>query len=116
MQTRSRSHARLAIPDFKAMHAAQETALAVRREQIVPVLPVGLELHTDARARERERFDEARREREREVEQQMEEARRVRELEEAREIRELRKRAVPKANEIPEWYANAPKRKGKSRA
>ena len=29
---------------------------------------------------------------------------------EEEEIRELRRRAVPKANELPEWYQFAPKR------
>ncbi|OSX67188.1 hypothetical protein POSPLADRAFT_1042448 [Postia placenta MAD-698-R-SB12] len=113
MQTRSRSHAPLPIPDFKAMHAAQESALAARKEQIMPVVPMEMELNTDVRARERGKYDEARRERELEIEQQMEERRRQRELEEEKEIRELRRRAVPKANEVPEWYANAPKRTGK---
>lgn len=95
------------------MHAAQESALAARKEQIMPVVPMEMELNTDVRARERGKYDEARRERELEIEQQMDERRRQRELEEEKEIRELRRRAVPKANEVPEWYANAPKRTGK---
>ena len=49
-------------------------------------------------------------EREREAERAADEARRQRELEEEAEIRELRRRAVPKANEVPEWYAFAPKK------
>jgi len=98
------------------MHAAHESALAARKEQIVPVVPMEIELSTDIRAREREKFEEARRAREREIEQQMEERRRQRELEEEREIKELRKRAIPKANEVPEWYADAPKRTAKTKS
>ena len=98
------------------MHAAQEAALAARREQIVPVVPAEIQLTTDVRAREREKFEEARRARERELELQMEERRRQREIEEEREIREMRRRAVPKANEVPEWYADAPKRAGKTKS
>ena len=45
-----------------------------------------------------------------ELERQAEERRRQRELEEEAEVRELRRRAVPKANEVPEWYAFAPKK------
>ena len=53
---------------------------------------------------------EARRAREREAEREREERRRLEAIEEEKEIRELRRRAVPKANEMPEWYAQAPKR------
>ncbi|KAI0931638.1 hypothetical protein AcW2_000482 [Taiwanofungus camphoratus] len=112
---RSKAHAPLPIPDFKAMHAAQESKLAARKEQIMPIVPMEVELYTDVRAREREKYDEARKEREREIELQMEERRRLRALEEEKEIKELRKRAVPKANEIPDWYANAPKRTGNTK-
>lgn len=113
--SKSRSHAQLPIPDFKAKHAAQEAALAARRAEIVPVVPQEVGFPTDVRAKERERFDEARRAREREIELQMEERRRLREIEEEKEIKELRRRAVPKANEVPEWYADAPKRTGKAK-
>ena len=73
-------------------------------------MPVGFDFATDARAQDRERYDEGRRARECELEQQAEERTRQRELEEEAEVRELRRRAVPKANEVPEWYALAPKR------
>ncbi|EMD42256.1 hypothetical protein CERSUDRAFT_110787 [Gelatoporia subvermispora B] len=112
--TRAKSRATLGIPDFKALHAAQESHLAARKEHIVPVVPKPMEFHTDIRAREREKFEEARREKEKEVERQMEERRRLRELEEEQEIKEMRRRAVPKANEVPEWYAFAPKKAGKT--
>ncbi|KAH9829434.1 uncharacterized protein C8Q71DRAFT_728037 [Rhodofomes roseus] len=114
--SKSRSHAPLLIPDFKAMHAAQEAAHAARREHIVPVKPQEIEFSTEARSKGREKFEEARRAREREIELQMEERRRLREIEEEKEIRELRKRAVPKAHEVPEWYADAPKRPGKAKS
>ncbi|THH19704.1 hypothetical protein EUX98_g8723 [Antrodiella citrinella] len=100
----------LPIPDYKRMHSAQEAALTARRGQIVPVVPLPLELHTDVRAHEREQFEDGLRERRREAERVAEEKRRVREVEEEREVRELRRRAVPKAHEVPEWYAHAPKR------
>lgn len=102
------------VPDFKALHAAHEASVAARKEHIAPVVPQPLQLSTEIRAKEREKFEEARRAREQEIERQMEERRRQKELEEEKEIRELRKRAVPKANAIPHWYADAPKKKGGS--
>ncbi|KAI8990656.1 hypothetical protein BD414DRAFT_307741 [Trametes punicea] len=107
---RSKAHAVHPIPDFKALHAMQESLLAQRKAEIVPVVPQPIEFQTEARAHEREKFEEARRAREAELERQREERRRQQELEEEREIKELRRRAVPKANEIPEWYAFAPKK------
>jgi hypothetical protein len=111
--TSKRSKApQLPIPDFKALQAAHEQALTARREQhaVAPTVPIDFALSTATRAQERERFDEARRAREREAERAREEAARLRAEDEEREIRELRRRAVPKANEVPEWYAHAPKR------
>lgn len=96
------------------MHAAQEANLAQlaarRREFVAPTVPVTPHFVTDIRIAERERFEEARRAREREVEQIREEQRRLREEEEEREWRETRKRAVPRANAVPDWYADAPKK------
>lgn len=37
--------------------------------------------------------------------------RKEREEEEEKEVRKLRKRAIPKANPVPEWYKDAPKKK-----
>ncbi|KAI0756412.1 hypothetical protein C8Q80DRAFT_28046 [Daedaleopsis nitida] len=112
--TRSRAHAHALvhpIPDFKALHAAQDSVLAQKRATGIHVtVPVEFGLTTESRAQERERFEEARRAREQELERLAEERRRERELEEEAEIRELRRRAVPKANEVPEWYAFAPKK------
>ena len=101
----------LPIPDFKALHAAHEQALAARREHaIAPTVPVPIPLSTETRAQERERFEAARRAREQEAEREREERRRLQAIEEEREIREIRRRAVPKAHEVPEWYAHAPRR------
>ncbi|KAJ7856492.1 hypothetical protein B0H14DRAFT_3448420 [Mycena olivaceomarginata] len=85
------------IPDFKAMHASQAAQNALRRSQFAPTVPVPIAFSTDARAKERERFDE-----------------KEREKEEAREIRELRRRAIPTAHEVPEWYKEAPRRQNGS--
>ncbi|KAG6813709.1 hypothetical protein H0H92_008116 [Tricholoma furcatifolium] len=101
------------VPDFKALHAAQEAKLAQLKENIVPVVPLPLHLNTDERVRERGKFEDHLREKERELERVMEQKRREREEIEEREIREMRKKAVPKANEVPEWYKDVPKRKMK---
>ena len=98
------------IPDFKALHEAEAQRLAARREHIVPVHPQEFHFSSDIRAQEREKYDEARRALELEAERLLEEKRRLEAIQEEEEIRELRRRAVPKANEVPEWYAHAPKR------
>ncbi|KAG5649946.1 hypothetical protein H0H81_001365 [Sphagnurus paluster] len=99
------------VPDFKTLHAQHEAEVALRKENITPVVPLPLTLNTEERARERERFDELVREKERELERAKEQRRKELEEAEEREIRELRKRAVPKAHEVPEWYKEAPKKK-----
>lgn len=98
------------IPDFKAMHASQAAQSALRRSQLAPTVPVPIAFNTDMRAKERELFDERLREKEREMEAAREVQRREREEEEAKELRELRKRAIPKAHEVPEWYKEAPRK------
>jgi uncharacterized protein involved in exopolysaccharide biosynthesis len=100
----------LGVPNFKTLHDAEEQRLAGRREHIVPVLPGRVELSTELRAQEREKFEEGRRTREAEAARVLEERRRAQVEEEEKEVRELRRRAVPKANEVPEWYAHAPRR------
>jgi len=57
------------------------------------------------------KFDEAVRVKQQEKERQSEEEHAAEAVEEEREIREMRRRAVPKANAVPEWYAAMPKRK-----
>ncbi|KAF7358723.1 hypothetical protein MSAN_01211300 [Mycena sanguinolenta] len=98
------------IPDFKAIHATLAAQNALRRSQLAPTVPVPIAFSTDIRAKERELFDEKVREKERELEVAREVQRREREQEEARELKDLRKRAIPKAHEVPDWYKEAPKR------
>ncbi|KAG1813841.1 uncharacterized protein BJ212DRAFT_1300738 [Suillus subaureus] len=101
------------VPDFKVLHEAHQASLAWRKEHIIPIVPAPpIVLSTEIRAREREKFDQMMRIKEEEIQQAKEERRRQRDAEEEREIKELRKRAIPKANEIPEWYADMPKKGG----
>ena len=81
------------------------------RKRTALVVPEGFKFSTEQRAREREKFDEAVRVKQREKERRLEEERAAKAVEEEREVKEMRKRAVPKANEIPEWYATMPRRK-----
>jgi hypothetical protein len=108
---RKRVHARHPIPDFKALHASQEAKLTTRRAKPNPILPLPLHLSTEERMRERRKFDGMMKEKEKENQRAMEERRRQREEEEEREIREMRRRAVPKAHEVPDWYNTAPRRR-----
>jgi hypothetical protein len=101
------------VPDFKSLHEAHQASLAWRKEHVVPIVPAPpIVLSTEIRAREREKFDQMVRIKEEEIQRAKEERRRQRDAEEEREIKELRKRAIPKANEIPEWYAEMPKKGG----
>ena len=102
------------IPDFAARHALEAERTLARRERIAPTIPHSPEFTVEARLREREKFEEGRRAREAEIEQQREAERLEREREEEAELRRLRKLAVPKANAVPEWYANAPKKSSRS--
>ncbi|KAJ6468510.1 hypothetical protein C8R47DRAFT_1151493 [Mycena vitilis] len=99
-----------AIPDFAALHASQAAQSKLRRSQRAPTVPVPIAFCTDMRVRERGAFDERVRENEREAEAAKEARRRQEEEEEAREVKEMRKRAIPKAHEVPGWYREAPKR------
>ncbi|KAF8902191.1 hypothetical protein CPB84DRAFT_1776097 [Gymnopilus junonius] len=101
------------IPDFKAIHAAQEAELVLRKENIRPIVPLPIKWETEERLRERHKFDDMVREKERENTRLMEEKRKEQAEQEERELRELRKKAIPKANEVPEWYKEAPKKKDK---
>ena len=99
------------IPDYKSEHALLESSLARRKENIAPIIPLSFEMHTDARAKERERFEAVVKEKEKEMEEQREAKRREKEEQDERELRELRRKAIPKANAVPEWYRDAPRRK-----
>lgn len=103
-------HNPVPVPDFKALHAAQEAEHALRRDQIVPVVSLPVELSTEGRAKEREKFNAMMREKEREIERALEQRRREQEEEEEKLVRELRKKAVPRAHEVPGWYKEAPRR------
>lgn len=96
------------------MHAAQEAELALRKENIHPTVPLPIKWGTEERLKERHKFDEMVREKEREHARLMEERRKEQEEQEERELRELRKKTIPKANEVPEWYKEAPKKKEKT--
>ena len=88
------------------------SAASMSRSKRAPlIIPEAFTFSTEQRAKERERFDEAVRVKQKEKEERMEEDRAAKAVEEERGIKEMRKRAVPKANSIPEWYATMPKRK-----
>ncbi|KAI6037803.1 hypothetical protein EDC04DRAFT_2700040 [Pisolithus marmoratus] len=67
---------------------------------------------TTLRATERAKFDALIRQKQEEMARVREEARKRAEEEMEREMREMRRRAVPKAHEVPEWYKEMPKRGG----
>ncbi|KAG2022432.1 hypothetical protein CC2G_000179 [Coprinopsis cinerea AmutBmut pab1-1] len=95
------------IPDFKARREAE---LPHRKENIQPVVPQPFKFELDSRLKERAKFEEMIREKELQRHRELEQKRREREEEEEREIRELRRKLIPKANEVPEWYKDAPKK------
>jgi hypothetical protein len=110
VEKRTKSHD-APIPDFKALHAAElQASLTFRKEHVAPTVPVTPKLKTKLRAKERESFDEMMRQKEEEMDRIKEQRRKAREEEEEMEVKELRKRAIPKANEVPKWYGDAPKR------
>jgi hypothetical protein len=99
------------VPDFAALQAAHAAAVTTRRAAAIhPTVPQVFHFGLDARLKEREAFEEARREREAELARQAEERRRAQEEEEERQYREARRRTVPKANTVPDWYRDAPRR------
>lgn len=101
------------VPSSQALRASHQAEFAFHREGDVPSVPVvPFFFCTEQRAKEREKFDETVRRKQEEMERLKEERRRREAEEEERAIKELRRKAIPKANEIPEWYADMPKRKG----
>ena len=68
-------------------------------------------MRTNFRAIARQEFDEMIKEKSKEIERVLERRKKELEAEEEKEVMEIRRRAVPKANEVPEWYRTAPKRK-----
>ena len=102
------------VPEIKAHRASHPVAFTFHREGVVPSIPVVPFLFcTEQRAKEREKFDEVLKRKEEDMQKLKEEERRREAEEEERAIKELRRKAIPKANEIPEWYADMPKRKGR---
>ncbi|QRW12744.1 proteoglycan 4 [Ceratobasidium sp. AG-Ba] len=107
----------LPMPDFAAAHAAAEAANLARRERAqAAFLAAQAELEsfrtskhmiggeTARRAAERAVFDAAMKVKEAEAERLRVEEKRLADEREAAEIKEMRKRMVPKANPVPEWY------------
>jgi len=88
------------------------SATSIGRSKRTPlIVPEAFTFSTEQRAKDREKFDEAVRVKQEEKERRLEEDRAARAVEEGREVREMRKRAVPKANIVPGWYATMPRRK-----
>ena len=88
------------------------SATSMGRSKRMPlIIPEAFRFSTEQRAKDREKFDEAVRAKQKEKERQLEDDRAAKAVEEERGIKEMRRRAVPKANSIPEWYATMPKRK-----
>ncbi|KAE9396964.1 hypothetical protein BT96DRAFT_91009 [Gymnopus androsaceus JB14] len=110
-QRKLKHHTPYTIPNFKSSHAAQDALLTSLKGQITPVVPLPIEMHTDVRARERSKFNERVREKEAEMDRALEERKRQQAEEEERENRELRKKAIPKAHPVPDWYKDVPRRK-----
>ncbi|KAF5332875.1 hypothetical protein D9611_005286 [Ephemerocybe angulata] len=115
-QSNSNSNSSHPVPDFKALHASHEADLTRRKEKLLrqsranAVIPVSPRFETKNRLKERHKFDDMVKEKELRLQEEREAQRRVQAEEEERLVRELRRKAVPKAHEVPEWYKDAPKR------
>ena len=81
------------------------------RKRKALIIPEEFKFSTEKRAKDREEFDKGVRVKQEEKDRRLEEERAAKAVEEEREIKEMRKRAVPKASTVPEWYAAMPKRK-----
>ncbi|CAE6476787.1 unnamed protein product [Rhizoctonia solani] len=110
------------MPDFAVAHAAAEAANLARRQRAQEVfLAAQAELEsyrnakyviggeTARRAAERAVFDAAMKVKEAEAERVRNEQKRTETEKEAAEIRDMRRRMVPKANPVPEFYKYAPR-------
>ena len=98
---------------WKGKTRSGSNASSMSRSKRAPlIVPEGFKFSTEERAKERGRFDEAVRVKQKEKERRSEEERAAKAVEEERGIKEMRRRAVPKANTIPGWYATMPRRKG----
>lgn len=100
------------IPDFKTLHSAHEQSVAKTKEQKVhPTVPKPIEFYTDLRAKKRGAFEEKVKSKESEMEKERRMKRREMEMKEEKERKQARRKLVPKANEVPEWYKDAPKKR-----
>ncbi|KAJ1306188.1 hypothetical protein OPQ81_010897 [Rhizoctonia solani] len=109
------------MPDFAAAHAAAEAANLARRQRAHEAfLAAQAELEsyrtkhmiggeTARRAAERAVFDAAMKVKEAEAERIRNEQKRFEAERAAAEIREMRKKMVPKANPVPEFYKHVPR-------
>ncbi|CAE6435612.1 unnamed protein product [Rhizoctonia solani] len=110
------------MPDFASAHAAAEAANLARRQRAHEAFLAAQEElesqrsskfaiggETARRAAERAVFDAAMRVKEAEAERVRNEQKRMQIEKEAAEIREMRRRMVPKANPIPQFYKHAPR-------
>lgn len=96
---------------FSRSNNSSATSTGRSKKRTPLITPEAFRFSTEQRAKEREKFDEGVRVKQKEKERQSEEERAAKAVEEEREVKEMRKRAVPKANTIPGWYATVPKRK-----
>ena len=87
------------------------TSMGRSKRKMPLIVPEVFRFSTEQRAKDREKFDEGVRVKQKAKERQLEEDRAAKVVEEEREVKEMRRRAVPKANSIPGWYATMPKRK-----
>ena len=99
------------IPDFKMLHAQIGASQAHRKENVHPATAQPFHWATDQRIKQRREFDDMVKEKVRQRELLEEQKRKEMEEEEERGVRELRKRLVPKANVVPEWYKGVPRKR-----
>ncbi|KZT43821.1 hypothetical protein SISSUDRAFT_1057356 [Sistotremastrum suecicum HHB10207 ss-3] len=104
------------VPDFRAIHAAEEARKATVKSSLKTlVLPsLGAPSNASARAKEREKFEEKLRIKEQELAALKAEAGKKRLAEEEAWLKEERKRTIPRANEVPKWYQDAPRKQKKA--
>lgn len=107
---KSELRAFLKVPDYKALHAAEAALRASQRPKPKVTVPESPAFVSKLRARERAEFDEMMRLKMEQKEREEEEQRTKEKEEEEKEIAEIRRKAVPRAHEVPAWYADAPRK------
>lgn len=97
--------------------ASTSTAATERKTRPNPFLSMNAPaLNTMIRAKAREKFDNERKQREKILELQRLIRERERAEQEEKEYRDARKRTIPRAHEVPEWYNDAPHIQNKQKA